>query len=227
MKEIDKHYTEFYKVRRYRNVYPTEFVVRTFLANYPKLTIRKAQPGDKILDVGFGDGRNTLFLCQQGFDVCGIEITQEIVDQTTERINSFGYKCDLRVGRNSTIPFEDATFDYILASHSCYYCDEGETIADNLKEYSRVLKREGWLIASVVHTASYIFANAQKLADGTMRITSDPYNNRNGYRLMGFGTTDDIEAVFSAYFYNFSFGQAHNNYYGIDENVYWVVCQKK
>ena len=227
MKEIDRHYTEFYKARGSRNVYPTEFVVRTFLANYPKLNIRKPRAGDKILDVGFGDGRNTLFLCQQGFDVCGIEITQEIVDQTTERINSFGHDCDLRVGRNSSIPFEDSQFDYILASHSCYYCDEGETITDNLKEYCRVLKEGGWLIASVVHTASYIFFNAQKLADGTMRITSDPYNNRNGYRLMGFGTTEDIEAVFSAYFSTFSFGQAHNNYYGIDENVYWVVCQKK
>ena len=227
MKEIDKHYTKFYKARTSKNVYPTEFVVRTFLASYPKLNIKKPTVGDKVLDVGFGDGRNTLFLCQQGFDVHGIEITQEIVDQTTERINSFGYNCDLKVGRNSAIPFEGNTFDYILASHSCYYCDEGETINYNLKEYSRVLKGEGWLIASVVHTASYIFVNAQKLDDGTMRITSDPYNNRNGYRLMGFGTTNDIETVFSRYFCDFSFGHAHNNYYGIDENVYWVVCQKK
>lgn len=223
---INSSYTRHYAERTHTKVYPTEFVVRTFLANYPQLNFRKPMPGDKILDIGFGDGRNTAFLCDCQLVVRGIEITQEIVVQTQVRLSQFGYNPDLRVGRNSSIPFEDETFDYILACHCCYYCDEGQTLHDNLKEYSRVLKKDGFLIASVANKSSFIFKGAEELSDGSMRITNDPYNNRNGYRLHAFSSEADLENYFSEYFKNFSFGSADNNYYGLSERLFWVVCQK-
>jgi ubiquinone/menaquinone biosynthesis C-methylase UbiE len=146
---IDTSYERFYASRTSLRVYPTEFVVRTFLANYPGLKFRKPTKGDRILDVGFGDGRNTAFLCEQGLAVSGIEITQGIVDQTRERLTKLGHSADLRVGRNSRIPFDGDYFDYILACHCCYYCDDGESFSDNLHEYARILKKGGYLVASV------------------------------------------------------------------------------
>jgi SAM-dependent methyltransferase len=196
------------------------------LANYPNLEFKKPAPGDQILDVGFGDGRNTAFLCDCGLDVSGIEITQGIVDQTRSRLTKLGHDPDLRVGRNSSICFEEGKFDYILACHCCYYCDEGETLLDNLKEYARVLKKDGYLIASVANKSSYIFNEAKELPDGSMLVTRDPYNNRKGYRLHGFSCREDIEKYFSPLFGNFSFATADNDYYGISERVFWVVCQK-
>ena len=142
-------------------------------------------------------------------------------------MKSLGHSADLRVGRNSSIPFADGHFDYILACHSCYYCDEGQTLQDNLKEYARVLKPGGFVVASVANRASYIFNGAKALPDGSMEVANDPYNNRNGYRLHGFANTADIEVYFSPLFENFSFGSADNDYYGISERVFWVVCQKK
>ncbi|MDG5467831.1 class I SAM-dependent methyltransferase [Deltaproteobacteria bacterium IMCC39524] len=225
--DIDSSYSKFYADRVHRRVYPTEFVVRTFLADYPGLHYKKPQPGDSVLDVAFGDGRNTVLLCDLGLDVSGIEITADIVQQTGTRLAEMGYHPDLRVGRNSSIPYEDGSFDYILACHCCYYCDEGETLIDNLKEYQRVLKPGGALIASVADRKSYIFQEAEELHDGTMRIKNDPYCNRDGYRLHGFHSNREIEEYFSGYFGNFSFGHANNEYFGIQEQVFWVVCEKK
>lgn len=228
MEDIEKRYTEFYSERKHIRVYPTEFVVRTFLANYPELKMSKLNVGDKVLDVGCGDGRNSVFLCEQGYDVYATEITQEICEQTQERVfKNCNSKIDIKVGKNSSLPYDDSFFDCILACHSCYYCEEGETIIDNLKEYSRVLKKNGVLIASVVHSDSYILAGGKREADGTTTILNDPYNNRNGYRLHSFANVEDIKDVFSEYFENFSIGQGHNNWFGIDENVWWVVCYKK
>lgn len=98
---IDKNYTKFYSERRHNKVYPTEFVVRTLLAYYPKLNFRKPKDGDSILDIAFGDGRNTAFLCDLGLDVCGIEITKEIIEQTSTRLKALGYNPDLQEGRNN------------------------------------------------------------------------------------------------------------------------------
>jgi len=225
-RSIDSSYERFYAERSSARVYPTEFVVRTFLATYPGLKFRKPARGDRVLDIGFGDGRNTAFLCEQGYAVSGIEITQGIVDQTRARLTGLGHRADLRVGRNSRIPFEAGYFDCVLACHCCYYCDEGESFADNLREYARVLRQGGALVASVACRSSYIFEGATECPDGSLVIRSDPYGNRNGYRLHAFRDKREIEQYLSPLFSNFSFGFADNDYYGISERVFWVVCQK-
>lgn len=223
---INNRYERHYANRDSHKVYPTEFVVRTFLADYPNKNMIRPVPGNKILDIGFGDGRNTAFLCDQKLSVSGIEITPGIVEQTQKRLTNMGYVADLRVGRNSSIPFDNDEFDYILACHCCYYCDEGQTLYDNLNEYYRVLKKGGFLIASVANKSSYIFENAQAQSDGSFLVMNDPYDNRVGYRLHAFASEIDVEQYFSSLFQNFSFGSADNNYYGISEKVFWVICQK-
>ena len=224
---IDSHYEQFWKAKTASRVYPTEFVVRTFLADYPELSFKKPRPGERILDVGMGDGRNAVLLCDLGLEVYGVEITEGIVEHTKKRLSMAGYKADLRVGRNSRLPFDGAYFDYLLACHSCYYCDEGETFADNMREYARVLKTGAFMIASVGDKSSYVLKGAEELADGSSVVRNDPYGNRNGYRLRAFNSTEEIENCLSPFFENFSIGLAHNNYFGIDERVFWVVCQKR
>ena len=225
--EINNSYTDFYKKRSSLFVYPTEFVVRTFLANYPNLNYKKPKKGDKVLDIACGDGRNTRFLCEQGYDVYGTEITKEITEQTLIRLQELGLKAELKVGRNNNLPFKDNFFDYILAAAVLYYLDEGTTLKDNIKEYHRIIKPGGYLIASIANLNSYIFNNSVLMEDGSRKITNDPYNNRIGYRLHGFNSEKEIENYFEPYFTDFSFGTAYNNFYGIEEKLFYFVCVKK
>src|SRR2546430_14394745 len=88
---IKEHYTDFYSERNPTKVYPVEFVVRTFLGTYPQLKLERALfRGAKILDLGFGDGRNMPLLHDLGFEVYGVEISEEICRLTKHRMNRLG-----------------------------------------------------------------------------------------------------------------------------------------
>jgi ubiquinone/menaquinone biosynthesis C-methylase UbiE len=228
MKCIRSNYNKFYNSQNHTFLYPTEFVVRIFLANYQGMSFQKPKSGSKILDLGCGDGRNTAFLCQQKLDVYGIEITREIVDKTDFRLKQLGWSANLSVGDNQNIPFDDRFFEYVLACHSMYYCLDGSKFEDNLFEYLRVMKPGAWLIASIANEDSLLFKNSTKTERGTFIINNDPYNNRNGTELFAVKSYDEIEEKFSPHFENFSFGSSKCSYFGhSDESVFWVTCQKK
>jgi len=226
MNNINGNYTDFYKKKKSERLYPTEFVVRTFLASYPGLNASLKENG-KVLDIGFGDGRNSVFLANEGHSVYGIEITSEIVDMLKKRFEDLKLSGIFEVGRNNNIPFKDNLFDTILACHSSYYIDEDDSFDNNLFEISRVLKKDGYFITSLPNNDSYILKDGDRFDDGSVIVKKDPYDNRNGYKLQSFTSTKDIKSRLSKYFYNFSFGFGHNNWYGIDEKVFWVVCQKR
>lgn len=76
---------------------------------------------------------NASFLLDQGYEVYGTKISQEIVDIAQDRLNKLAETKNIsrpiiKMERNSSLPFDDMFANGILACHVCYYCDEGETI---------------------------------------------------------------------------------------------------
>ena len=128
--------------------YPVEYVIRIFKGSYPRLRLDKSSFKDKkICDVGCGDGRNLVLLKQCGFEVYGIEITEEIVSKTKSNLRVIGINdAEIRVGLNDSIPFEDAYFDYLLSWNSCYYLGEHRNFRKHVEEFARVLKSDGYLV---------------------------------------------------------------------------------
>ena len=227
MAEIQDKYGAFYKAREAAHVYPVEFVVRAFLGSYPRLEAdRTLYPGRRILDLGFGDGRNMPLLCDLGMDVHGVEIRQEICRRAVQRLAALGYNIEARVGRNHQIPYDDAFFDHIVACHSCYYVDPGTTFQDNVSEVARVLKPGGRFVFSAPIGTSYIMNGATPLGDGHMRIANDPYAVRNGYIMRKFDAASEIEAAIAPFFVDARVGAARNDWWGIDEQVWVVVCNR-
>ncbi len=227
MVEIERKYDDFYRVRNPDHVYPVEFVVRAFLGNYPRhRTDKTSYPGRRVLDLGFGDGRNMPLLHNLGMEVCGLEISEEICDLAATRMKRLGIDVDLKVGRNHSIPYADGFFDTVLACHACYYIDPGTRFADNLHEIARVLKPDGSFVFSAPIATSYIMRGAKDLGDGHMEIANDPYGVRNGYVLKKFDSEAEIQAALSPAFADFEIGSCRNDFWGIEEHVWVVVCRK-
>jgi SAM-dependent methyltransferase len=225
--DSDARYAEFYRSRAAAQVFPVEFVVRAFLGNYPDLP-RSTAPyaGQRVLDLGFGDGRNMPLLHHLGMQIAGVETTADLCRQTADRMAALGIDIDARAGRNSAIPFEDAAFDTVLACHACYYVDAGETFAQNLNEIARVLKPGGRFVFSAPISTSYILKGAEDLGDHHMRIAADPYGVRVGVVLRAFADAAELERALSPRFQNARIGSARNDWWGIEEHVWIAACHR-
>ena len=117
-------------------------------------------------------------------------------------------------------------FDHVLACHSCYYVDEGTRFDDNVREIARVIRPGGRFVFSAPIGTSYILRGARDLGDGHMQITADPYGVRNGSVLKKFDTEDEIQRALGPRFDDFCIGSCRNDFWGIDEHVWIVVCRR-
>ena len=225
---IDARYADFYERRDPAKVYPVEFVVRAFLGSYPRHHIAAEEmPGKRALDLGFGDGRNLPFLHDQGLEVHGVEISEEICRLTRERMHCLGVPVVLNTGHNAAIPYDDESFDYVVACHSCYYVGPGSTFDDNVGEIHRVMTPGGTFVFSAPKPDTYILRNAEALGGGHYRIVDDPYGIRNGTVFRSFGGEEELRASMGAVFEDFRIGSCDNDFWGIKEKLWIVVCHRK
>jgi SAM-dependent methyltransferase len=223
--EITKvKYEKYYLKKRREKLYPTEFVVRIFKGNYPnfKLSKQKKFEKKKILDLSFGDGRNLLFLKNLGFEVHGTEISKKIIGNFKEK-----KKIKFKVGKNCNIPYMNNFFDYILSWNSCYYLDKDTEILDNIKEISRILKKNGFFIGTIPLLSTYYFLNSKKIKKYKFQIRNDYLNIRNNSYLAGLNNKKELKKIIVKYFKNIKVAHSFNDYFGIKEDLLVFCCQKK
>jgi SAM-dependent methyltransferase len=108
----------------------------------PRIAFARAEvkPGDRVLDLGCGQGDLTADLAGMGAQVVGVEVAQAAVDRARAR------HPDLRFDLapiDGALPLEDGAFDAVWASEVI------EHVADTarwLSEIRRVLVRSGRLL---------------------------------------------------------------------------------
>lgn len=227
MENVQKTYSDFHRAKQSRHVYPTEWVIRTLLGKYPRLDLDKSNyAGARLLDLGFGDCRNMPLLDNCGFDIHGVEISDDILALARDKLQGLNIAATLKRGTNASIPFSDGYFDYLLACHSCYYVDRGTSFDDNLAEIARVMKPGATFIASLAAPGTFILDNCKPLERGHVVITSDPFGLRNGYVFRVFADESDIEATFGPRFEKVAISYWSDDAWGLQVNFFVVVCKR-
>jgi SAM-dependent methyltransferase len=110
-------------------------VMAPYLARLPR--------GSRILDGGCGMGEWTVYLAQQGFDVTGIDISEETVARLKTWFPASAFmRADLR-----QTTFADASFDAYFSWGTFEHFENG--LGDCIGEARRLLRPGGWLFVSV------------------------------------------------------------------------------
>lgn len=97
----------------------------------------------KVLDLGCGSGRHTIYLAKNGFDVYGIDIAPVGIELTKDWLRQERLHADLKLGSvYQKLPYEDNFFDALIAIQVINH-GKIENIRKLIKEMERILKPEG------------------------------------------------------------------------------------
>ncbi len=105
------------------------------------------QLNSKVLEIGFGYGRETSQFCKLSRHVNGIDIAESAKDIATAKLREYGTTNFPRLlaydGRN--VPFKDGVFDFI---YSCYVIQHMSKVngINMIKEAARTLKPNGKIL---------------------------------------------------------------------------------
>lgn len=106
----------------------------------------------KILDLGCGNGRNLRYVVKQGYDVEGIEISEEAIRQLHEDFRKENLTAKIRQGSFYDLPYEDGQFDCVMCINVFQYNDwRGAEKA--FQEAGRILKDNGLFLLSIRSTS--------------------------------------------------------------------------
>ncbi len=100
--------------------------------------------GKRVLDAGCGVGRDVEYLMEDGLEVKGVDISENMIKQAKKNVSKGKFEVmDFR-----KMKFKDGSFDGIWAMASVYHIPNKE-IVDTFKEFFRVLDKAGLLYVSV------------------------------------------------------------------------------
>ena len=99
-----------------------------------------AKPGEKILDLGCGDGQLTQRIAVTGADVLGVDASEAMVAAARER----GVVAD--VGAAEDLPYADKTFDAVFSNAALHWVRGQDAM---IAQVHRVLKPGGRFVAEM------------------------------------------------------------------------------
>lgn len=134
-RELDaQHWNDYFAAEHPAfNTSPNSFLVEM---------VKGRRPG-KALDVAMGQGRNSLWLAEQGWDVTGFDIADRAVASANEQAEKVGVKIHTEVTTMEAFDYGENRWDLILLS----YAGAGPS-ADRIE---RALKPGGILVLEAFH----------------------------------------------------------------------------
>ena len=120
--------------------------VESFAGVGNPFSLRRLQPGERVVDVGSGAGFDTFIAAGQIGDaghVVGVDMTPEMLDKSRDTADALGFgHVEFREGLAEKLPVEDGWADAVISNGVINLCADKRAV---FEEILRVLRPGGWL----------------------------------------------------------------------------------
>jgi SAM-dependent methyltransferase len=150
---------ELFAQEKFRWKNPHEQVV----ALAPLLRERGAR---RVLDLGCGAGRHTVYLAREGFQLWATDISENGLAHARDWLARENLAAELRPSDISKIPFPDGFFDAVISTYVIYH----KTVAgmrQAVAEIHRVLKQGGLALISLQSGRGWRYGQGQEIEPNT------------------------------------------------------------
>jgi len=139
-------------------VYPNESMVRLTYG------LLKPESHKRILDYGFGTAANLIHLARRGFSMAGVEVSASALEIAQQRCAQENIHADIRLFAGGQLPFEDGSFDVVMAWQVLYY-NSWESFHSAMGEIERVLRPGGIFIGTLAGVGDVSHQMSKPLGD--------------------------------------------------------------
>ena len=153
--------------------WPNEVMLKVLFggSNYLPEPFRP-QSSWRVLDVGCLFANNLVPFADIGSECHGVDLTPEMAATAQRLMEERGYKAQIQVGSNRSLPYPDAHFDLLLSINTLHYEGTEKNFLAALHEFRRVLRPGGGLYISTAGPEHEIYRRAQVLG-GHRYLVSD------------------------------------------------------
>jgi tellurite methyltransferase len=129
----------------------------------------KARGARRVLDLGCGVGRHALLLAEHGFEVEAIDGSPAGLAVLRETAAARRLPVSLRQSSADTLPFGDASFDFVLSWNVIYHGTMGD-VGHRIGEIWRVLKPGAVFQGTMLPTRNSNYGVGRLIAPGTFVV---------------------------------------------------------
>jgi ubiquinone/menaquinone biosynthesis C-methylase UbiE len=138
-------------------------LIKTFDAIAPHFDITRYKPwpeskrfistlpkGSKVLDLGCGNGRNSIYLAKEGMDVVGLDFSRALLKIVSNKVEwkEVREKVRLIEGDCALLPFKSHFYDAVLYIATLHHLPTHQERLNSLLEVKRCLKPGGRALVS-------------------------------------------------------------------------------
>lgn len=206
--------------------YPNEMLVKICSSKkYSRLTknlfLNKKL---KVCEIGCLSGNNIRFFLDKKWLTFGVEINKDLLKLTEKNLKRFKLKANkLKIGNNENLPFARNYFDLLVSINTIHY-SPGKRIDKALKEYSRVIKKNGLVIVETPSLKHDALRNSRKIDENLWIWKWGGF--RNNQKIGFFDNRLKLKKRLEKFFSKVEINERSENYKDIKLNWYFAICKK-